>query len=396
MSDQWNGGAGTDRIIVRSGDLSDGSFSLITQTQSNLSNIEQLAVQDVFVGTVDLQHFAAVGIDQYFFAGSSGGAALNFGGLSNTLTFTADALGDLTLDHVGLGVSDSIAFVLNNADVNGVLTINDFETINIVSIGGANTITGALSPFATGGGFAPVTVTGTTALTLAGTSEAQVLNAGAFTANLTMSDFFGTDLTAVPGPTGATITGGSGNDRLVGEIDPARPDTVGGGIGNDLIYGTPINFDGASNTSGDVLTGGAGSDVFVFEGEDEGSTLRISSGTTRLTHITDFAAGIDKIAIVNDFANYTSFVLDGTQTIGTAANLAAVYAAIAAIPASAGGGALHGAFIVVSGGGAAGSYLYVNDAFGGVSNTDDMLLNLTGISGTFSAGDVSLIGPPVV
>lgn len=387
MSDTWNAGGGIDRIVLRSADLSDGSSSLFSGAHTNLTGVEELEVQDTFVGTADLQYFGAVGIHDYFFKGASGNDILNFDGSANSVTFRADALGDLTLNHVGNGGGDTITFTLQNADVNGVLTFDGFETVRLVSVGGGAAISESLSPFTTSGAFAPVFVSGPSDLALNGASEAQVLNAGAFTGALLMSAFLGTDLSAVPGPAGATITGGSGNDRLVGEASGGRPDTISGGAGNDLIYGGPINFDGGSTGQGDVLTGGGGADVFVFAGEDNDAVRVMSAGTTQITRITDFAAGNDKIALVNTNTSFSAFALDGTQTVASAGNLAAVYAAIAPIAASS-GTSLHGALIVVTGGAAAGTYLYVNNDTAGVSATDDMLINLTGLSGSFGAGDV--------
>lgn len=387
MADTWNAGGGIDRIVVRSADLSDGSFSLITQTQSNLTEVEELEVQDTFVGMADLQHFGAVGIHDYFFKGASGAATLNLGGSANSVTFTADALGDLTFDHAGVGSGDSLTVTLQGADINGMLILSGFETVRLVSTGGSNTISDELSPFNSSGQFAPVFVSGTTDLTLAGVSAAQVLNASAFTGALIMSDSLGTDLSELPGPNGATITGGSGNDRLVGEDNAGRPDSISGGGGNDLIYGAPTNVGGASSGQGDTLTGGGGGDRFVFAGTDNDAVRAISAGTTQVTRITDFVAGTDKIALVNTNAPFSAFVFDGAQTVASAASLAAVYAGIAPIAASS-GPTLHGALITVTGGAAAGTYLYVNNDTAGVSATDDMLINLTGLSGGFGAGDV--------
>jgi hypothetical protein len=80
-------------------------------------------------------------------------------------------------------------------------------------------------------------------------------------------------------------------------------------------------------------------------------------------------------------------VLATAQTIATASSLTAVYAGITAIGVSTNGGALSGVVVTVSAGSAAGTYLYVNDATGAVSNSTDMLINLTGLTGTLSASD---------
>jgi hypothetical protein len=43
--------------------------------------------------------------------------------------------------------------------------------------------------------------------------------------------------------------------------------------------------------------------------------------------------------------------------------------------------------VTVSGGASAGTYLYINDATGGVAAADDMLINITGITGTLASTD---------
>jgi Ca2+-binding RTX toxin-like protein len=70
-----------------------------------------------------------------------------------------------------------------------------------------------------------------------------------------------------------TLLGGDGNDTIT-----ARSiDTVDGGAGDDVIYSGPFG-------SAPTLTGGAGSDSFVF--------TMLQSDASR---ITDFASGVDKI-----------------------------------------------------------------------------------------------------
>jgi len=117
--------------------------------------------------------------------------------------------------------------------------------------------------------------------------------------------------------------------------------------------------------------------------------LKTSSGTTAIVSITDFVAGTDKIGIVDTGVGgpATSMVLTAAQTIATAANLTAVYAGITAIAQSNAGGALSGAVVTVSAGAAAGTYLYVNDTNAVVSNGNDMLINITGITGTLANSD---------
>ena len=97
-------------------------------------------------------------------------------------------------------------------------------------------------------------------------------------------------------------------------------------------------------------------------------------------------AGVDKFDFITTGTAFTGATVANAQTIATAADLTAVYAGITAIAASTATNA-SAAVITVSAGAAAGTYLYVNDATAGVSNTADMLINITGVSGTVSATD---------
>lgn len=183
------------------------------------------------------------------------------------------------------------------------------------------------------------------------------------------------------------VTGTANNDTLTGGFGN---DTIIGGAGADRIAGASQATGGTAATGGiqaDVFTGGAGVDTFVFSGSTLANMATVSSGTTAITRITDFVAGTDKIALVNGAAAQTSVVLATAQTITTAADLTAVWAGITAIGASTSGGATNAVVVTVSGGAAAGTYLYVNDATAAVNSATDMLINITGVTGTLSASD---------
>ena len=175
----------------------------------------------------------------------------------------------------------------------------------------------------------------------------------------------------------------------------SQADVIVGGSGADRIASSIAGTDAAGQANqSDTLTGGAGADTFVFAATSatnaataKATLYAQSAGTTAVVKITDFVAGTDKIALVAGTTPFTSATVATAQTIATAADLTAVYAGITAISAST-ATAASTVIVTVSGGAAAGTYLYVNDATPGVSNSADMLINLTGITGTFSAGDI--------
>jgi len=166
------------------------------------------------------------------------------------------------------------------------------------------------------------------------------------------------------------LTGGDGNETLKGT---SKADTITGGGGADTI------------------TGGAGADKFTFASGSE------SVGTTAIDRITDFAAGgTDKIVLDDgssgsffsgiSLTSGTSANVNTAQTISSANTLSDVYNGITAINATT-ASTVQVVVVTVSAGSAAGTYLYINDGTGDVNSATDMLINITGISGTLAASD---------
>ena len=136
-----------------------------------------------------------------------------------------------------------------------------------------------------------------------------------------------------------------------------------------------------------TLTGAAGSDKFLFVGNDLGNMLMTSGGTRAVVSITDFVAGTDKIALVVSGSPFASMVLDSAQSMRSADGLIDVYSGITAIAPSVANRSASGVVVTVSGGAAAGTYLYVNDGAAAVSSDNDMLINITGIRGGLADTD---------
>ena len=185
-----------------------------------------------------------------------------------------------------------------------------------------------------------------------------------------------------------TIQGGSGVNALTAG---ANAQTLIGGAAADVLTGA---------AGADTLKGNSGADQFKYVNNGD------SFGTTAIDRIMDFVAGTDKIVIdaTNDAGDFfstgtadtlnlttaTTVTLATAQTIATAANLTAVYAGITAIAASTAGN-VSGVVVTVSAGDTAGTYLYINDGTGAVAATDDMLINITGVTGTLTANDFLVV-----
>jgi hypothetical protein len=172
-------------------------------------------------------------------------------------------------------------------------------------------------------------------------------------------------------PNADNLIGTTGADTLIGL---AGNDTLNGGAGNDIVNG------GAGR---DTLTGGVGSDIFVFQFGQ--SSL---SGSDR---ITDFAIGTDKIDLLSQVGLAvnvpTNFSRAADRTGTTLQNVVnSVFAdANGIIAGNQALGINSAALFKVTTSGIAGTYLIINDGTGGFQSSNDLLVNITGYSGTLPA-----------
>jgi Ca2+-binding RTX toxin-like protein len=191
-----------------------------------------------------------------------------------------------------------------------------------------------------------------------------------------------------------TITGGTGNDTIIGG---AAADVLSAGAGNDIIRGL---------AGRDNITTGAGSDSVRYT---TAATSAAAAGA-QMDIITDFTAGTDKINLLGDAAA-GGLLLGVTITAANAAmatmgavvtsatnvgSLTELYTAIgtslAALTASAANGQSTVAQVITfSSGSQAGTYLVINDQTAGFQGANDIVINLTGLTGTISAGDFTFL-----
>ena len=166
-------------------------------------------------------------------------------------------------------------------------------------------------------------------------------------------------------------TGNAGNNVITGNT---ANNLLNGGGGNDTLNG------GAGL---DTLTGGAGNDVFLFQFSQ--------STVANPDRITDFAIGSDKI----DLLSAAGGVLPAPAAFSRAANSAAATLTnvVNAVFTDANGAlagnqalGINGAALVqVTTAGIAGNYIIVNDNVAGFQSANDLLVNVTGITGTLPA-----------
>jgi Ca2+-binding RTX toxin-like protein len=260
------------------------------------------------------------------------------------MNFTATA--DLATDNasgdditVTLGTSTAAMASVTAADAqtafNLTLALADYETVNIASQGGANTVASLTSTDMT-----TLNVSGDKALTVSALTAASLntVNASTSTANVNVAA-----LTLA-----STITGGAGNDTFTGGANAdvltggAGGDTLGGGGGNDSITGDAGNDQITGGTGNDTMIGGAGNDTFAdaalnvesVSGGDGNDTFTIATtatltsadtisggeGTDTLTFSeanadVDLTADVAALTNVSSVENFVVSGMNGSDTI---------------------------------------------------------------------------------
>nr|WP_287697660.1 Calx-beta domain-containing protein [Microcystis sp. M058S1] len=156
-----------------------------------------------------------------------------------------------------------------------------------------------------------------------------------------------------------------------------------GNAGNNNITGNSgINQINGANGA-DILTGGPGADTFIFQFGQ--STISASDS------ITDFAINSDKIDLLTQGGNAmnapSSFSRAADSTTTTLDNLVnQVFTdANGATTGNQGLGVNSAALVQVTTGAIAGTYLIINDSTDGFQSSNDLLINITGFTGSLPA-----------
>jgi hypothetical protein len=363
----FTGGAGNDKLTVAAGDLA--LLTAASQLDGG-AGTDTLVIKDTVMANTALntiKNFEVLGLGV---TGATVDAALLTSIKSFSIGVTASTE---TINNLGTG--SSVAITAATTAVNlGAAVGNTATDITL----GATTTAGFTSTGLTTTGLTSVTLTsnGTSVNTISTLSNSD---------NTTLTVKGANDLTitnALAGTTTGSKVDASAATGKLSVIGSTKNDTLIGGSAADTLQGAVA---GTANQA-DTLTGGAGADKFVFTSVTGATFFALSAGTSAVTKITDFVAGLDKFDFITTGTAFSSATVANAQTIATAADLTAVYAGITAIAAST-ATAASTVVVTVSAGGAAGTYLYVNDATAGVSNTADMLVNITGVSGTITAAD---------
>ncbi|WP_420538217.1 beta strand repeat-containing protein [Microcystis aeruginosa] len=156
-----------------------------------------------------------------------------------------------------------------------------------------------------------------------------------------------------------------------------------GNTANNLIVGNSGNNQINGGAGIDTLTGGNGADIFIFQFGQ--STIAAND------RITDFAINSDKIDLLTEgglpMSAPSSFSRAANSTVTTLDNLInQVFTDANGATIGNQGLAVNSAALVqVTTGAIAGTYLVINDSAAGFQSSNDLLINITGFTGTLPA-----------
>lgn len=297
-ADTINGGIGNDRLM-----LTNTEATAATTAQSNVSSIEVIGLSDGLSGTVAVNNFNATGLQ--FGANMAGGGIVNYAAGTNSLDiqhYTGNT--SLTVNIAGSATNDILNMNIGSTNTGNTfgavgVIINGAETVNLLSQGGTNNF-GAEFTLTDTATTQSLTLTGSQNITFAGAVRSDVINASGMsgTATLTLAGGTGTSATTITGTVNADILNGS-----------TTGDIIDGGSGNDTIANA---INGTAATAGDVLTGGSGFDTFILRGDAASATL--TTALSQAVYIGDFTVGASASTtdILSLSATHTNYSGAGT------------------------------------------------------------------------------------
>jgi len=367
QSDMIKGNTGTDTLVITGGTSANNLTLDAGNTNNQIPSISGTAISGFerfnlsgfigkvsFLGTAGNDWIQAGAGNDYLDPGAGNDAMI--GGLGNDI-YRVDSTGDVVTETSTLDTEDEV-----QSYINYTLGAN-VENLTLIGTGNINGTGNSLKNSITGNA-ANNTLNGLDGDDVFYSREGDdLINAG--NGNDQAFGEAGND----------TINGEAGNDILYGKDGNDRLD---GGAGNDLLYGDAGNDTISGGVGSDIITGGLGADRFVYSNFND-SLLAAPD------HIIDFNPGEgDRIVTNSQPTALFNAGIFSTATYSTL-NAAAITAYQDANPNLAGTQPLavnQAVFFGWNGG----TYLSVNDSLAAFNSSSDLLINVTGITGTLATG----------
>lgn len=411
---------GTDTSRTLTLDANAAGSALTTGVINSASTLTGLTLRATGLGSsVRIGDIVADSLQSFTVAAANGGATI--GAITGSTALSAINIevgaGNLTLNGATTDITAA-----NAAGINTVALRASGGNIGAMAAGNALIINN------TNGGINTVTLSGTgnifTELT-AGVGRVQSVNSTATgDVDLTIVNSAGLDMAGSTVVLGNAVNGKKNTVTLTSE----RADTVTGGTGVDVISTAAgndiISAGGGDDTitggaGADTLTGGTGNDTFVFASTAETRNAQFTINDTtnaNLDRVTDFAgngAPVGDVFQLNmvgtagvagsliDFTGGTPAVPGGAAAVPATTVLISPRSTLAVInnfqdlTTALNTMALNASTtaqarildITVSSGNLAGRYLLVNDGVANVDLANDLIINITGVTGAVNGGD---------
>jgi len=309
------------------------------------------------------------GIDATDFGGTLPSGIVTFAANETSKVITVNVSGDTTVEP-----NESFTVILSNptngatittVTATGLITNDDLFT----GTPNTDTLTG------TNGADTLIGLAGNDTYTVnhVGDIVTEALNAGTDSVNASIS------YTLTDNVENLTLTGSSNINGTGNRLN----NTLTGNSGNNTLTGNAGNDTLNGNAGRDTLTGGVGSDIFVFQFRQ--------SPVSGADIITDFAIGTDRIDLLSSsggvLAAPTRFARAANSTATTLTNVVnnVFTDANGGLTGNQALGVNSSALVNITSSGIAGTYLVINDGVAGFQSGNDLLVNITGYSGTLPA-----------
>ena len=328
--------------------------------------------------------------------GNTFGNSYNLGAGNDAISSTvANLRSGVTYNTIDGGAGTDTLTISDGAAATVTMVDNDFKGLsNVEKLTVTSTTTGNIS-ITSGGWFNSSFANGVT-VTTTNTTGTLTLDLSTYSGNATISATEGTN-------GGATaITTGSGNDSitLVATGAAVGGITISGGAGNDTIVGSAQAQTIIGGSGNDTMTGGAGVDTYKFANTGDSGTPSANSFDTITNYVTT-ADIIDFTGALTTLTNATTAGA-GVAAIGTnnkvtgfnaadttlAQHIVAVEAALTKSTGAANTGTTPTALNYAVWAEGTDAYMFVTDGISGVTS-GDTLIKLVGVLGT--AGTVTTL-----
>jgi hypothetical protein len=322
----FNGGAGTDTLIISTTALVAAEFALISNFE--VLNIETTGLTqdaDFFTGTT---FGTGAAIATMTISDLADDSVLNVSHNVTTLT------GSLKTDTASDAVTVNIGGTAGAVTLGNLVLSTTYETVTVNSQGTSANVLSAITTNVINN----MTFTGSTAITVSSTDN--------ITGVVDFTNSTGDNTVTVTDTSAQTISFGAGDDTLTTGVVASSTQTINGGAGDDTITAGVITtagvlvlngeagsdtisvaaMTGATTASSATINGGAGFDFITLDAVATNSVVVASTATAvaDADKVTSFTTTVDDFdyngTVLNDTASTITAVSDTTLAAGLAAD----------------------------------------------------------------------------